>query len=586
MRKRFAKKKLWKTILFLFGVSLFLWNCEQSENIINYEELIVEKKIEYSLKKIAYNGLLNDSDFKSSYKTIYNRFSNKKEKQSYYSKGKTKLNNDLVILTDEIKRIDTPNGVITWTFETESTVFENSDFENFVVKKHNNEFYYYLFTYTYDNQDTEQIFESIKSYRVREEYLSLDNISFSAGEGTAIDWVFDDIGGGGEGTHPDCAKIVTEITPCDRGGYHEAKYHCQHPAPGHGMADTPPCDQVCSGTNIIAVADYSECEGTYNPPSGPSNDPADDGGNTGGTTGGGTPTDSTDETNNNSEDTVTSPINSDGTSMQLEASSINTINNLMMNPLTSDPIEFYLIAKYLFDTTLDISVFQIASSSSSIGEYTVTPHYDSNGVLVFYAAARQNGKNLGIEYIIKANALTDFQNNINLYTFAANMFYVGGIPSQGQIAMAAGDYWSGLGSMWNDAIHSPEWWAYTITSFGHAIANLPVNSVVSSTQTVPSWRVSLNKMTSNSFKGKVVTNPQGVKVTIDIPDNYVASIANNGKGLNFRPLGSSTDANLIRIMQPTSQNLNGYAVFYNSYGQPFNPLNGQTLSQTNWHFGF
>ena len=279
--------------------------------------------------------------------------------------------------------------------------------------------------------------------------------------------------------------------------------------------------------------------------------------------------------------------------VQTEISTLNIINYSLNNPITSEPIELYLIAEYKFSEMFDVTVFEQANNSLFIGEYTVTPHFDRLGNLVFYAAARQNGKNLGIEYIIRADALQNFSNRISFYTYTSNLFYAGGVPSQGQIAMAAGDYWSGLGSMWNDAIHSPEWWAYTITSFGHAIANLPVNSTISSTQTVPNWRVSLNKMTSKSFQGKVVTNPQGVKVTIDIPDNYVASIVDNGKGLKFMPktpIGTHPEAGAIRIMQPTTTGTyphpKGYVKFYNSNGQPYNPINGQTLGDAFNHFDF
>lgn len=42
-----------------------------------------------------------------------------------------------------------------------------------------------------------------------------------------------------------------------------------------------------------------------------------------------------------------------------------------------------------------------------------------------------------------------------------------GIPSDGQIALAAGDYIDGLTKMWGEAFTSSEWWAYAITTAGH-----------------------------------------------------------------------------------------------------------------------
>ena len=272
------------------------------------------------------------------------------------------------------------------------------------------------------------------------------------------------------------------------------------------------------------------------------------------------------------------------------------VNNIE-NPLTGKPIELYLIAKYKNSNSLDLSIYSVSSNEIKVGEYFLKPHYDLANELVFYGAYRtdNNGNMLmDIEYVISADSLQEFQNNVSLYTYAANLFYTGGIPSQGQIAMAAGDYWSGLGSMWYDALHSEEWWAFTILSFGQAIVALPVNTTVSSMQTVPNWRNSLRNMTSKSFKGKVVTNPQGVKISLDIPDNYVPSMSNTGQGVSFKPnppIGTHPEAGMIRVMGPTNPGVTypypkGYVVFYNNFGQPINPSTGQTLRLANRHFSF
>ena len=272
------------------------------------------------------------------------------------------------------------------------------------------------------------------------------------------------------------------------------------------------------------------------------------------------------------------------------ATTVNIVNNIENNA-TNDAIELYLLAKYNNSDTLNLSVCARGSNTQTVGEYTLTPHYDSmdsNANLVFYAAYRNDTN--GIEYIIKASDLTKFQEKIAWYTYAADLVYMNGVPSQGQIAYAAGDYFKGLYLMWSDALHSPQWWSYAITSFGTAIANLPVNSTVASLETTPNWNVSLNEMTTDLFQGKVVTNPQGVSVTINIPENYVPRIANNGQGIVFQPenlpIGSATDAFVIRMGQPRTQNPNGYVVFHNQYGQPINPLTNQTLPPSNWHFDF
>lgn len=276
-----------------------------------------------------------------------------------------------------------------------------------------------------------------------------------------------------------------------------------------------------------------------------------------------------------------------------QAFTLAVVNNTV-NPTTGDPVELYLLLKYKNSTFFDSSSFSIVNNSINVGAYTLTPHYKSNNTLVYYTAVRYSGSSTlhDIEYIIKPTGLSNFQQQISLYTYAADLFYMNGIPSDGQIALMAGDYFVGLSQMWNDAVHSPQWWAYAITCFGHAIVALPTNTTVSSTITTQQWRVSMKRLTNNAFQGKTVTNPQGVSVTINIPDNYVPRIANSGQGIVFVPQGTplTSEANAIRIMEPittgTYPHPKGYVKFYNSNGQPINPNNGQTLGNANNHFDF
>lgn len=307
--------------------------------------------------------------------------------------------------------------------------------------------------------------------------------------------------------------------------------------------------------------------------------------------------------NQNSEitnETITNTINekSNDTSLNLQQAFTLAVINNTINPTTGASVEFYLLLKYKNSSFFDSSSFSIVNNSNAVGDYTLTPHYKSDNTLVYYSAVRysSNSNNTmhDIEYIIKATGLTNFQQKIDLYTHAANLFYMNGVPSNGQIALMSGDYFSGLSQMWNDAIHSPQWWAYSITCFGHAIVSLPVNTTVSSTITTQQWRSSMKNLTNRALQGKTVSNPQGVNVTINIPDNYVPSISNNGQGINFRPSTPINpvypDAGLIRVTQPGYSGgvyyPKGYVKFYNNYGQPYNPINGQTLSNANNHFKF
>ncbi|MCY1509476.1 hypothetical protein D9M68_438220 [compost metagenome] len=253
--------------------------------------------------------------------------------------------------------------------------------------------------------------------------------------------------------------------------------------------------------------------------------------------------------------------------------------------LTADPVEFYMILAYRNPKYFDFYRYS-PEATSMIGPYHVTPYRNKAGAIVCYTAAR-SGYN-GIEYVIKAGQLSTFSANINNYLEAADNFYAQGKPSLGQIQYIAGDRWKGLANMWIDAIKSPTWWAYATTSFGHAIARLP-NASVGSTTIASNWKVSMKKMTGDVFQGRTVTNPQGATVTINIPDNYVPSLSNSGRGINFKPhpaVGPHADAGVIRIMEPNTQYPNGYVVFYNANGQPINPLNNNTLSPANHHFEF
>ncbi|CAM1364751.1 hypothetical protein TOREUM_30182 [Tenacibaculum litoreum] len=152
-----------------------------------------------------------------------------------------------------------------------------------------------------------------------------------------------------------------------------------------------------------------------------------------------------------------------------EQTKVTEVINNIQNPITGNPVELYLIAKHKRNILLYLSSYS-TSREIKVGDYYLKPHYDKAKKLVFYTAYRtdSSGRSLfGIEMLIKASGLKDFKENISLYTSGANLFYLQGVPSEGQIALAAGDYWSGLGQMWKDAIKSEEWWAYAITTMGH-----------------------------------------------------------------------------------------------------------------------
>lgn len=119
---------------------------------------------------------------------------------------------------------------------------------------------------------------------------------------------------------------------------------------------------------------------------------------------------------------------------------------------------------------------------------------------------------------------------------------------------------------------------------------LPANGVTTPTsQTLPATGVPTTG-TSQAValpvaqpdpKGQVVVGPGGTAVRI--PAGYVAQPAANGKGIVYRPAGSTGNANTIRIMEPTARYPSGYVRIYNSHGQPINPSTGKPESQANTH---
>jgi len=101
----------------------------------------------------------------------------------------------------------------------------------------------------------------------------------------------------------------------------------------------------------------------------------------------------------------------------------------------------------------------------------------------------------------------------------------------------------------------------------------------------PSGQGSMNtRIGSSDFGGKrqFVTSFKGE--TIEIPAGYYAARAENGNGVVYRPNGSTSNANSIRIMGPTPRYPNGYVRFYNNQGQPINFYTGKTGPNPETHY--
>lgn len=169
-----------------------------------------------------------------------------------------------------------------------------------------------------------------------------------------------------------------------------------------------------------------------------------------------------------------------GTSVYYTDEEMEAVINSMTDPITGNGIDLYLILKYKGSKIFELSRYSKSINSIDVGDYTLTPHYDKTGKLVFYAGSRLNPSTArnGIEYIIKPNQLNNFKNNVDYYTSAASLVYMYGVPDKGMIQMMAGDRIDGLLNLWGEALKSPEYWMYLINCFLIEPAHPKVRSAI------------------------------------------------------------------------------------------------------------
>jgi hypothetical protein len=187
------------------------------------------------------------------------------------------------------------------------------------------------------------------------------------------------------------------------------------------------------------------------------------------------------------------------------------------DPIFGDAIEFYLISRYKGYLLVETSSYSMSGNSVTVQDYTLLPHYDSDNNLSFYTAARynSNGSLLNdIEYLVKADALDDFREKIETYRAAANIFYIRGIPSEGDIAMASGDFINGLSNLWAQALTDPTYYIYAAHVFVGISTNL--RSVHSATPLANNT----NKIRFTSISGSRAT------VNIQIQNRTMADFKN------------------------------------------------------------
>ena len=125
--------------------------------------------------------------------------------------------------------------------------------------------------------------------------------------------------------------------------------------------------------------------------------------------------------------------------------------------------------------------------SIKVGIYTVTPFYDNNNQLIGYNAVReyqQNGKTFWrAEYQMDPSDLQAFKDNVKYYERCANMIYAYGEPDWRIVALGdnlikgqLGNSLNILGTIWKDALRSPEFWLSIAFSAGYSSLSISTKS--------------------------------------------------------------------------------------------------------------
>ena len=228
-------------LLLLLG-SLFIWNCKD-EQVGEAENSLQNKG--YTLEKLSFSEFKKDKEIQKVLPLLQQIGKNNgkhQEKQEEVVEG-------LFINTSEVHKI-IQEETISWTFQIDTPVLEASSLENFLVKKHDNVFSYFLISYQESNA-IENKYQKAYLYKIPEKYLNLGDLNLSSKD--VFDWETGN-GGGGEGGSLPCEGVIYD-QPCSNG---DAYFHNPESYTDGGF---------CSGS--IRIIDFSNCDnGTL---SGPSN---------------------------------------------------------------------------------------------------------------------------------------------------------------------------------------------------------------------------------------------------------------------------------------------------------------------------
>ena len=236
-------------------------SCEKESN-----ELVIENDLMTSptvnIEYLNLDQLLEDSEIGE----ISRKFQSRKHSGSKASKAGNwvEISNKITVSTHRVKKIN--DGIsISWTFRTKKTLVDRSHFENFLVKKYNGNFSYYLVSYVRDRGSEKEFKNTAYPYRIPEKHLDLSEISLFSSDD--FDWAPPDDGG----ADIDCG-CINVYDSCSVGGNPD----------GHSP-QLQSDGSYCSGSPL-AYIDCSHCDDGVSTGStgslGGGNDGGSDGGNT------------------------------------------------------------------------------------------------------------------------------------------------------------------------------------------------------------------------------------------------------------------------------------------------------------------
>jgi len=87
---------------------------------------------------------------------------------------------------------------------------------------------------------------------------------------------------------------------------------------------------------------------------------------------------------------------------------------------------------------------------------------------------------------------------------------------------------------------------------------------------------------SNAYTSGRVLRQMDAAIPNSTPVDWPSRSADNGRGTVWQQPGAVGNANMVRVMEPTSRYPNGYVRFYNRHGQPVT-MGGRPGSRAETH---